>query len=70
MKLFNFLEKKIHNFKWYDMSLVKTWVMSFTLMIACLLPVLTEKVSRRIYGIIFAVTYWIMMYRMFWRKQK
>jgi uncharacterized membrane protein len=50
------MNKKIKNFRWYDIWILKLCVVSCVLMLVVLIPVLTQ-VDWKIYAGIFVVTY-------------
>ena len=57
MKCFEWANKKIKNFKWYDMSLIKLSVAGFILMIVALLPIIASLswYWYLIMGVVFAI---------------
>ena len=57
MKFFDWINKKIKNFKWYDMSLIKLSVAGFILMIVALLPIIASLswYWYLIMGVVFAI---------------
>jgi len=57
MKCFDWINKKIKNFKWYDMSLIKLSVAGFILMIVALLPIIASLswYWYLIMGVVFAI---------------
>jgi hypothetical protein len=64
MVMFKRMNKKIKDFKWYDIWILKVCVASCVLMLAVLIPALVQ-VDWRVYLWVFLVTYICLLVRMF-----